>query len=120
MTQLTAPRAARAETRIERARRILSEGPRPDDYLEPLPEFVERADEQVKRVLAEHGVVATPEGRQWLIDSDTLRHYYEGREVLTRRTGTGIVVLAAGNAEVTEVLLALGDEFPNTCTIQYP
>jgi hypothetical protein len=120
VTQLTAPRAARAETRIERARRILSEGPRPDDYLVPLPEFVARADEQVKRVLAEYSVVVTPEARQWMIDNDTLRHYYEGREVLTRRTGSGVVVLAAGDAEVTTVLESLASEHRARLGVENP
>ncbi len=108
--QPTAP----GETVVTRAERILSGDIRPDDYLNVPPEVISWVDQH----LAQFGTVP-PQTRQWMIDNNTLHHYFPDREVICWRTGKGVVVLAHG-AEVDAVLNALTPEQRSKVTTEYP
>jgi hypothetical protein len=115
------PRAPSApETVVERAKRILSGGVRDDDYLKASADLRARVDEETSHISTANKIELPPETRQWMLDNYTLQHYHSGREVACWRTGTGVIVLAAGAEEVNEVLNAITPEQRNNIVIEYP
>jgi hypothetical protein len=71
-------------------------------------------------LLKEHGIVPTQEDRQRQVDTLTLQYYYEGHDVAYRLTPRGVELLAAGLAEIRQLVQGMSQEELLTIRIGQP
>jgi hypothetical protein len=87
----------------------------------PVPPEVEAAvAEEDAWLLKEHGIVPTSEDRQRQINSLTLQYYYGGHDIAYRLTPRGVELLAAGLAEIRQLVQGMSQEELLTIKIGQP
>src|SRR4029077_6727982 len=78
--------------------------PKPRGLLPVPPQVAEQVADFEARFVREHGVPIAPEARQRMLDDWTLRYYYDGAYIASRRTIQGVEVLAVGWEEARKYL----------------
>ena len=84
------------------------------------PEVEATVAEDDSTLLKEHGIVPTSVDRQRQVNSLTLQYYYGGHDVAYRLTPQGVEVLAAGLAEIRQLLEGMNQEELLTIKIGQP
>jgi hypothetical protein len=84
--------------------------PKPRGLLRVPPEVEAARAEDDSTLLEDHGIVPTPVDRQRQVNSLTLQYYYGGYDVAYRLTPQGVEVLAAGLAEIRQLLEGMNQE----------
>jgi hypothetical protein len=78
--------------------------PKPRGLLPVPPQVAEQVADFEARFVREHSVSIDPEARQRMLDDWTLRYFYDGAYVASRRTIQGVEVLAVGWEEARKYL----------------
>ena len=99
---------------------LVAARPKPRGLLR-VPSDVETAvAEDDSSLLKEHGIVPTSEDRQRQVNSLTLQYYYGGHDVAYRLTPQGVELLAAGLAEIRQLVQGMSQEDLLTIKIGQP
>jgi hypothetical protein len=94
--------------------------PKPRGLLQVPPEVEAAVAEGDCSLLTEHGIVPTSEDRKRQVNSLTLQYYYGGHDVAYRVTPAGVEVLAAGLAEIRQLLDGMNQKELHTIKIGQP
>lgn len=99
---------------------LVAARPKPRGLL-PVPIEVEAAvAEHDSSLLKKHGIVPTSEDRQRQVNSLTLQYYYGGHDIAYRLTPQGVELLAAGLAEIRQLVQGMSQEELLTIKIGQP
>ena len=94
--------------------------PKPRGLLQVPPEVEAAVAEDDSMLLKEHGIVPTSVDRQRQVNSLTLQYYYGGHDAAYRLTPEGVEVLAAGLAEIRQLLDDMNQEELLTIKVGQP
>jgi hypothetical protein len=99
---------------------LVAARPKPRGLLPVPPEVETAVAEDDSWLLKEHGIVPTQEDRQRQVNTLTLQYYYEGHDVAYRLTPGGVELLAAGLAEIRQLVQGMSQEELLTIRIGQP
>jgi hypothetical protein len=89
---------------LSRARRILADDIRPEDYL-TVPEVIHSAiANEAARLIEDKGFKISDEFRTLMRNNWTLQFVHGGQPVACRRTDSGVIVFAVGTEEIRTLL----------------
>jgi hypothetical protein len=94
--------------------------PKPRGLLQVPPEVEAAVAKYDSTLMNEHGLVPTSVDRQRQVNSLTLQYYYGGHDVAYRVTAQRVEVLAAGLAEIRQLLQGMSQEELVTIKIGQP
>ena len=89
---------------LARARRILGGDIRPDDYLPVASEVSALVAEELAQLREREFIDASDDFRVRLVNQWALQYSYGGQPVACRRTDRGVIVFAAGTADIQRFL----------------
>jgi len=95
---------------LDRARRIFTVGPQPEEYL-PIPDEVRDVLTRAEAYLLDtRGVEFEDARRRDMLHKEVLSFYYGEQFIAYRPTAEGVVVLAVGEDQVTALVQELPDD----------
>jgi hypothetical protein len=99
---------------------LVAARPKPRGLLPVPPEVEAAVAEDDSSLLKKHGIVPTSEDRMRQVNSLTLQYYYGGHDVAYRLTPQGVELLAAGLAEIRQLVQDMSPEELLTIKIGQP
>jgi hypothetical protein len=95
---------------LDRARRILTVGPRPEEYLPVTDEVRDTLTRAETYLLTTRGVEFEDARRRDMLRKELLSFHYGERFIAYRPTNEGVVVLAVGEDQVTALVQGIPDD----------